>query len=82
MPVILKKLFDNKEELSIKSLNEDDCVVPNSSSISSMKSSKIIFHQPIFDCLISNSFKIEQENTFSISETMMKQKLKILLQKK
>jgi len=82
MPMILPKLFDdnNKEELS---LNEDDCIVPMSSSKFSIKSSKIIPRQSIFDCLIpTNSFKIEQENTFSISETIMKEKLKILLQKK
>jgi hypothetical protein len=65
MPVILKKLFDKKEE---------DCIVP----ISSIMPSNIIHPQPIFNC----SLKAEQENSFSISETTMKQKLKILLQKK
>lgn len=61
MPMILKTLFDKKE---------DDCMVPLSS---------IIHHQPILNSLIS---KHEQENSFSISETIIKQKLKILLEKK
>jgi hypothetical protein len=75
MPMILEKLFADKEELSSKSLNKDDCIVPISSS-------KLIVRQPIFDYLKSNTFKIEQENAFSISETILKEKLKILLQKK
>jgi len=73
--MILEKLFADKEELSSKSQNENDCIVPISSS-------KLIVHQPIFDYLKSNTFKIEQENAFSISETILKEKLKILLQKK
>jgi len=76
MPVILEKLFSNHEELSPKSLNKDDCIVPISSS------SKLIVRQPMIDYLKSNSFKIEQENAFSISETILKEKFKILLQKK
>jgi hypothetical protein len=74
MPVILQKLFDNREELSSLSPNKDDCIVPIYS--------KLNFRQPIFNYLKSNSLKIEQENTFSISEAIMKEKLKILLEKK
>jgi hypothetical protein len=71
MPVILQKLFDNHpEELSY---NTDDCIVPLSTS------SKILFRQPIVDCL---KVKFEQENIFSIPETLMREKLKILLEKK
>jgi hypothetical protein len=69
MPVILQKLFDtHPEELSGK---HDDCIAPLSSS------TKIRFRQPIIDCL-----KVEQENILSISETVMREKLKILLEKK
>ncbi|CAF1195425.1 unnamed protein product [Rotaria sordida] len=82
MPMILEKLFDYKEDLSIKSLNENDCIVPISSSKFSFISSKIIHHQPSFDCFISDSFKTEQKHLFSISETTMKQKFQTLLQNK
>ncbi|CAF1574027.1 unnamed protein product [Rotaria sp. Silwood1] len=82
MPVILEKLFDYKDDLSIKSIHEDDCLVPILCSNYSLLSSKIIHSQPIFDCFKSNSFKTKQENFFSISETTMKQKFQTLLQKK
>jgi hypothetical protein len=82
IPVILQKLFDDKDELSPPSMNQDDCLVPISCSISSIISSKLIHPRSHFDCLTSTSFKTEQENSFSISETIMKQKLKILLQNK
>lgn len=73
MPVILQKLFDtHPEEFSSQYLTDDDRIVPLSSS------SKILFRQPSIDCL---KVKLEQENIFSISETIMREKLKILLEK-
>jgi hypothetical protein len=69
LPLILHKLFtadSNKENLL--SIHEDDSIVP----------SKASFHPPIFDTFISNS----NEPTFAISETIMKEKLQILLEKK
>jgi hypothetical protein len=72
MPMILEKLFDNNQDPLI--LNGDDSIVP--------LSSRRILRPPSLDCLITNSLKTEQENIFSISETIMKEKLKILLEKK
>jgi hypothetical protein len=81
IPVILQKLFNNQEELP-GLIDDDDSVVPDpSSSNSRVLSSKTKYPSPIFDSFISNSCKIEQENSFSISETTMKQKFKTLLQK-
>ena len=81
MPVVLQKLFDNQEESPTMYMNSDDYLVPMSSSIFSVLSQKLIHPQPISDCFVSNSFKRDQENFFSISEATMRKKLKSLLQK-
>ncbi|CAF1041443.1 unnamed protein product [Adineta ricciae] len=85
VPEILPDLFDSQTcELSptYPSIH-DDCMVPLSSSMASpsLSSFKIVHPRPNFNYLIANCFKTEQENSFSISETMMKQKFKFLLQK-
>ncbi|UJR15360.1 hypothetical protein I4U23_002309 [Adineta vaga] len=82
VPVILPKLFDQQNsELSPTFTSQNDSLVPLFSSNSPILSSRMVHPRPNFNDLISNCFKTDQENLFSISETIMKQKLKILLQK-
>ncbi|CAF1072102.1 unnamed protein product [Adineta steineri] len=81
-PIILQKLYDNKNQLSPTLVDQNDYIIPITYLNSSSISSKLIHPRPSHDCLMSNSCKIEQENFFPISETVMKERFKILLQKK
>jgi len=71
MPVILDKLFADENKENLLSRTDNDRIVPYSSSNS-------YFLHP--SCQ-SNSFKHQQEQLFSIPDSIIKEKFKILFEK-